>query len=124
MKNTISIWASAVMFVGTLGLACAHASTTAQASYKKPVEVTGCLQQAPIAREYFLYAKDGSVWELSSADKEMYMNNYVGQTVTVAGDPMHSKAALKTVASGQGSQEVKGHLRAMDLVVDSEQCQK
>lgn len=124
MKNTVSTWATALVFVGSLGLACAHASTTSQASYKKPIEVTGCLQQGPIAREYLLYTNDGNVWELSSADKEMYMNNYVGQTVTVAGDPVHSKAGLKTVATDEGSQAVKGHLRAMDLVVDSEKCQK
>jgi len=64
------------------------------------------------------------MWLLSSADKNMYMNNYVGQTVTVAGDSMQSKAGLKTVASGENAVAVKGHLRAMDLAVDSETYQK
>lgn len=52
------------------------------------------------------------------------MNNYAGQTVTVSGDVVHSRAALKTVASDNKSAAVPGQRRAMDLMVDCETGQK
>jgi len=88
------------------------------------VELTGCLRQGPIAKEYLLLTDDGKTWAVTSADRDMYINYYVGQTVTVSGDVVHSTAAIKTLASENKSAAAHGHLRAMDLMVDSETCQK
>ena len=48
----------------------------------------------------------------------MYVNNYVGQAVTVVGDAMRPTADERTDGGAQH------YLRAMDLVVESESCQK
>lgn len=116
MKSTITIWAAAIMFVGTLGLSSAHATNASQAMYKKPVEVTGCLQQGPVSKEYLIQASDGTTWGINEAD--MYVNNYVGQTVTVVGDAMRPTADERIDGGAQH------YLKAMDLVVESERCQK
>ena len=116
MKWTISMWSTAFVFVGTLALASAHATNPSQAGYKKPVEVTGCLQQGPVAKEYLIQASDGTTWGINEADT--LINNYVGQTVTVVGDAMRPTTAEH--ASG-GAQH---YLRAMDLVVESESCRR
>jgi hypothetical protein len=116
MKRTISMWAAAFVFVGTLALASAHATNSAQAMYKKPVEVTGCLQQGPVAKEYLVRASDGTTWGINETD--LLINDYVGQTITVVGD-----AIWPTTAEGV-SGGAQHYLRAMDLVVDSESCQR
>ena len=69
-------------------------------------------------------SNDGSTWGVTSADKNMYMNDYVGQTVTVTGDAVHPSARLKTVASKQDSPTIQHYLRAMDVVVESTACNK
>jgi hypothetical protein len=48
----------------------------------------------------------------------MYVNNYVGQTVTVVGDAMRPTADERIDGGAQH------YLKAMDLVVESERCQK
>ena len=116
MKSTISMWAATMMFVGALGLTSAHAANPSRATYRQPVEVTGCLQQGPAAKEYLIQASDGTTWGINEAD--MYVNNYVGQTVTVVGDAMRPTADERTDGGAQH------YLRAMDLVVESESCQK
>jgi hypothetical protein len=115
MKNTIVMWATAIMFVGTLGMASAPAAS-AQTTYRKPVEITGCLQQGPVAKEYMLKASDGTTWGVNEID--MMMNNYVGQTVTVVGDVMRPSAGERTDGGAHH------YLRARDLVVESDTCQK
>jgi hypothetical protein len=115
MKSTISMWFAAMMFVGTLGLSSAHA-TTSQPTYRKPVEVTGCLQQGPVAKEYLIQAGDGTTWGINETD--VLINGYVGQTVTVVGDAMRPTAGERTAGGAQH------YLRAMDLAVESEGCQK
>ncbi|HZD31143.1 MAG TPA: hypothetical protein VE779_05720 [Candidatus Angelobacter sp.] len=121
MKRTISRWMALMLFGGTVALSSAVASSS-PATYKKTVEVTGCLQQAPISREYLLHENDGQTWEVSSADKDMYMNNYVGKTVTISGDKLPPSPALKTIARTDKADAVDGHVRAMDFVVESETC--
>jgi hypothetical protein len=116
MKSTISIWTAAIMFVGTLGLSTAHATNAMHAVYKKPVEVTGCLQPGPVAKEYLIQASDGTIWGVNEAD--MYVNDYVGQTVTVVGD------AIRPTADERTSGGAQHYLRAMDLVVESDSCRK
>jgi hypothetical protein len=123
MKTMISKWMAAILFAGTLGLASAQAASS-PASYKKPVELTGCLEQGPIAKEYLLRTNDGKTWAVTSADRDMYMNNYAGQMVTVAGDREHLTTTMKTASIDNQPITVVGHLRAMDLTVDSETCQK
>jgi hypothetical protein len=116
MKSVIRIWIAAMMLVGTMGLTSAHATNSSRATYKQPVEVTGCLQQGPVAKEYLVRASDGTTWGINEAD--MYVTNYVGQTVTVVGDAMRPTADERTDGGAQH------YLRAMDLVVESESCQR
>jgi hypothetical protein len=116
MKNTISMWTTAIMFVGTLGIASAPAASASQTTYRKPVEITGCLQQGPVAKEYMLKASDGTTWGVNEID--MMMNNYVGQTVTVVGDVMRPTSSERTAGGAHQ------YLRARDLVVESETCQR
>jgi hypothetical protein len=116
MKSIVNMWAAAMMLVGTVGVTSAHAANTSQARYNNPVEVTGCLQQGPDAKEYLIRAGNGTTWGLNEAD--MYMNKYVGQTVTVVGDAMRPTADERTDGGAQH------YMKAMDLVVESESCQK
>jgi hypothetical protein len=116
MKTKIGVWVATMMFVGTLGITSAHAANASQATYRNPVEVTGCLQQGPVAKEYLIRSSDGTTWGVNEAD--MMMNNYVDQTVTVVGDGMRPTAAERTDGGAQH------YVRALDLVVESETCQK
>ena len=116
MKSIIRVFIAAMVFVGTMGLISAHATNPSPATYRQPVEVTGCLQQGPVAREYLIRASDGTTWGVNEAD--MYVNHYVGQTVTVVGDAMRPTSDERTHGGAQH------YLRAMDLVVESESCQK
>jgi hypothetical protein len=116
MKNTVSKWTLAITFVGALGLASAYATPARSTKHKSPVEITGCLQPGPVSKEYLLEASDGTTWGINEAD--LMMNNYVGQTVTVAGDAIHPTASERKAGGAQH------FLKAMDLVVDSESCQK
>ena len=123
MKRKIGTWMAAVVFVGACALGAAQATPAPQAMHKT-VEATGCLQQGPAPREYVLQGNDGNTWGVIGADKDMYMNDYVGQTVTIAGDAMHPSARLKAAASDPNSPAINHYVRAMDLAVDSESCQK
>ena len=116
MKTNIGIWATAIMFAGTFGALTAHANSTPKASYRAPVEVTGCLEPGPAAKEYVLKASDGTTWGIRESD--MLMNNYVGHEVTVAGDPIHPTASERSTVGAH-------HLiRAYDLAVESNSCSK
>ncbi len=124
MKGKISTWTAVVLFVSAMALATAQATPAPQLTHKKTVEITGCLQQGPVAKEYLLTSNDGTTWGVTSADKNMYMNDYVGQTVTVTGDAVHPSARLKTVSSQENSPTINHHVRAMDVVVESASCKK
>ncbi len=123
MKRNISTWIAAIVFVGALSLASAQATTAPQAT-NKVVEITGCLQQGPAAKEYILQSNDGSTWVVTSVDRNMYMNDYVGQTVTVSGDAVHPSARLRTVSAQQNAPKINHYLRARDVAVVSETCKK
>jgi hypothetical protein len=116
MKSTIHSWVAAMMFAGTLGVPSAHAQNPSPTTYQKPVEVTGCLQQGPVAKEYLIRASDGTTWGVNEAD--MMINNYVDQTVTVVGDAMRPTTKVRTDGAAQR------YLKARDSVVESETCQK
>lgn len=123
MKRKVSTWIAVVVFVGAVALGCAQATPPSHAMHKT-IEITGCLQQGPVAKEYILLGNDGSAWGVTSADKDMYLNDYVGRTVTMAGDAVHPKSRLITVAGEQNSPPISQYIRAMDVAVDSENCKK
>ena len=83
MKATTGIWAATIMFAGTLGVLTAQAASPSKTGYKAPVEITGCLEQGPVAKEYKLQASDGTTWGIRESD--MLMNNYLNHEVTVSG---------------------------------------
>lgn len=116
MKANIGIWAAAIMFAGTLGTLIAQAAPASKAGYKAPVEVTGCLEQGPAAKEYLLRASDGTTWGVRESD--MLMNNYVGHEVTISGDPVHPTASERSAAG------THHFIRAYDLAVESNSCHK
>jgi len=113
MNRLASLSAAGIFLLGTFGLNTAYAAAGSHAP-AKATEVTGCLQPALNAREYTIKSSDGSTWEISTP-RDVYLNNYAGETVTVAGDLSHSGA--KTHKSIH-------HLRAYDVVVDSQNCQQ
>ena len=116
MKANIGIWATAIMFAGTFGTVTAHATSVPKASYRAPVEITGCLEPGPAAKEYVLKVSDGTRWGIRESD--MLMNNYVDHEVTVAGDPIHPTASERSAAGAQH------FVRAYDLAVESNSCSK
>ena len=84
MKSKISTFTAVMLFVGALALVSAQATPAPEATHKT-IEVTGCLQQGPAAKEYVLQSNDGSAWGVVGVDNDMYLNDYVGQTVTLCG---------------------------------------
>jgi hypothetical protein len=116
MKRTLFLAASTVLFFGTAGLTNLSASTNHSMSHSQAVEVTGCLQAGPVAKEYLLQASDGTTWGINETD--MLLNNYIGHSVTVAGDRMHATTAERR--DGGASH----YLLARDVVVENQPCQK
>jgi hypothetical protein len=116
MKAKIGIWATAIMFAGTFGVVTAHATSAPTASYKAPVEVTGCLVPGPAAKEYLLKASDGTTWGIRESG--MLMNNYVDHEVTVSGDPIHPSSSERAAA------DAHHFIRAYDVAVESNSCTK
>jgi hypothetical protein len=116
MKATISLWITTLMFFCTLGTLAAQAAPAPNTVSRQPVEVTGCLEQGPTAKEYLLKTSDGTTWGITETD--MLMNNYVDHTVTISGDRMHPTAAERSAGGAQH------FLRAFDLVVESGTCNK
>ena len=114
MKATISLWITTLIFFCTLGTMAAHATPAPNTASRQPVEVTGCLEPGPAAKEYLLKTSDGTVWGINETD--MLMNNYVDHTVTISGDRMHPTAAERN-ADG-----AKHFLRAFDVLVESSTC--
>jgi hypothetical protein len=116
MKRIINIPAATIFFVGTLGLIGAYAAPTQTASRKSPVEITGCLQQGPAAKEYLIRTSDGTSWGINEGD--LLLNNYLGKSVTVSGDSTHPTASERSAGGAQH------FVKAMDVVVESESCQQ
>jgi hypothetical protein len=117
MKRKLSITASALLFLGTAGLSTALAAPAPSVARPGTTEVTGCLQPGPVAKEYLIHTSDGTTWGVNEV-RDLMLNNYVGQTVTVAGDAMHA------LPSERKSNAASHYVRALDVVVDSESCQK
>ena len=116
MKNLISQLTITICFMASLGLATAYATPAPAASHSKTIDITGCLQPGPSAREYLLHAADGSTWGVTETD--MLMNDYVNKTVTITGDAAHLTTSERKAGGAQH------YVKAMDLVVESESCQK
>ncbi|MGA9565078.1 MAG: hypothetical protein WBS19_06105 [Candidatus Korobacteraceae bacterium] len=116
MRTKVGIWATAIMFAGSFGIVTAHATSASKASYRAPVEVTGCLEQGPAAKEYVLKANDGTTWGIRESG--MLMNDYVDHEVTVSGDPIHPSTSERAAA------DAHHFMRAYDVAVESSSCQK
>ena len=76
----------------------------------------GCLQPGPTGKENLIHTADGTIWGVNETD--MLMNKYVGQTVTIAGD----RIAPTTSERKDGG--ASNYLKAMDVVVENQSCQK
>ena len=116
MKATISLWITTVMFFGALGALAAHATPAPNTASRQATEITGCLEQGPMAKEYLLRTSDGTTWGITETD--MLMNNYVDHTVTISGDRMRPTTAERRAGGAQH------FLRAFDVVVESGSCHK
>ena len=119
MKRKTGMWIAAIAFMVVVG--SVQAAPAPQAM-QKTVEVTGCLQQGPAAKEYVLLGNDDSTWGVISADKDMYMNDYVGETAPLW--ELHAPSARLKAAAAEHSQAIQHYARAMDVAVESETCQK
>ena len=115
MNKTIGIWTAALALFFTLGLAEAYAAPASHSGYGKTVELTGCLQQGPTAKEYMIQNGDGVTWGVNEAD--LYLNHYVGQNVTITGSTMRATTAERKDGGAHHSVE------AMDIEVNSQHCQ-
>lgn len=96
----------------------ASASTKSSAeSSRKPVEATGCLEPASVAKTYTVKTSDGTTWGVTE-DRALLLNNYVGRTVTVSGDPIHPQASERAAVNAAH------YMHAMDVAVDNDKCQQ
>ena len=116
MKKTIGVWIAGLAMVFTLGVVEAYAAPASHMAYGKTVELTGCLQQGPVAKEYLIQNSDGTTWGVNETS-DLYLNHYVGQKVTVAGDVMRPTTAERKDGGAHH------YLDARDVVVDAEHCQ-
>ncbi|HVO63501.1 MAG TPA: hypothetical protein VMT53_21435 [Terriglobales bacterium] len=123
MRNTVSMWIVAMMFISICAVSSAFAAPAP--APRGALVVTGCLQQGPLAKEYLLTANDnGTVWGVTSADRDMYLNTYVGKTVTITGSAESPSALHVTRASSEKDAGATHFLKGSDVLVESETCQK
>ncbi len=115
MKTMIGVWIAAFALVCTLGLAEAFAAPASHTSNSKVVELTGCLQQGPVAREYLL-DNNGTAWGVNETSA-LYLNHYVGQKVTITGNAIHPTMSERKDGGAHH------YLEAMDVAVDAQHCQ-
>ncbi len=115
MKRAFFLSAAAVLLFGTAGLTNLFASPKAEATHTQGIEVTGCLQPGPIAKEYLLHASDGTTWGVNETD--MLLNDYIGKSVTVAGDASHMTTSERKAGGASH------YLLARDVVVEHQSCQ-
>ena len=116
MKRALFLSTAALLFFVTAALTDAAASTNSSTSGSRAIEVTGCLQPGPVAQEYIVQASDGTSWGIN--EKDLMLNDYIGKTVTVAGDP--ARASVEERKSGDASH----YLLARDVVVEHRSCQQ
>jgi len=114
MSKTIGVWLAVFALVCTLGLAEAYAAPASHMSNSKVIELTGCLQQGPVAKEYLIQNSDGTAWGVNEHD--LYLNHYVGQNVTITGSAMRPNTAERKDGGAHH------YLEAMDVVVNNEHC--
>ncbi len=116
MKRMLFLAAAAVLFFATTGLTNLSATTNQSMTHSQAVEVTGCLQPGPVAKEYILHASNGTTWGVNETD--MLLNNYIGRSVTVSGDATHATSS-EHKAGGASH-----YLLARDVVVENQSCQQ
>lgn len=110
----------------TLAMAQEDASGSKDTSGTRTV--TGCLQKGDQANHFQLKGKDGSSWDLTSAN--VSLADHVGHTVsvtgTVANAPAHSvKEGAKSMAHATGvtkDNSETGELKVSDVQMVSESC--
>jgi hypothetical protein len=110
----------------TLAMAQEDASGSKDTSGTRTV--TGCLQKGDQANHFQLKGKDGSSWDLTSAN--VSLADHVGHTVsvtgTVANAPAHSvKEGTKSMAHAAGvtkDNSETGELKVSDVQMVSESC--
>ena len=117
MKTSLLV-ASAALFLFAAGPMSASPAPTHAASQAHPTDVTGCLEQGPVAKEYLIRAADGTEWGVNEDDRDLRLNKYIGRTVTVVGDQEH--ASKEERKEGGASH----YLYARDLMVAGDACQK
>jgi hypothetical protein len=116
------------MLAGAAGLATAQDTT--KTTHKKTRTLTGCLQKGDDANEYNLTTTKGSTWEIKS--DSVKLGEHVGHTVTITGVVANAtahgmkedtKEEMKEHGMDKHATE-HGHLRATDLTMVSDTCQK
>ena len=124
VKRLTGLSVASLFLLGTLSLGVASTETATAGTQQDGEltsnnrgEVTGCLQPADTAREYSITDRNGNVWEIST-DRNVYLNNYVGMTVTVKGDFAGSDN------QSDSSQGTNHRLHATNLVVVAPSCQQ
>ena len=117
MKKSLLL-GSAAVFLFAAGPMMASTAPTHAMSPTHPTDVTGCLEPGPVAKEYLVRSSDGTEWGVNESDRDLRLNNYVGQTVTIAGDPEPASKAERKAG------EASHYLYARDVMVAAESCQK
>ncbi|HVO78944.1 MAG TPA: hypothetical protein VMT39_02915 [Candidatus Bathyarchaeia archaeon] len=115
MKRTVFLSAASLLFAGSIGLGTAFAAPT-PITPPGTKQITGCLAVGPTAREYLLKTSDGATWGVT--EKDMMMNDYVGKQVTITGDVEHPSASVRKEGNATH------YVRARDIVVENDTCQK
>ncbi len=115
MKRALFLSTVMLLFLATGALTDATASTTASTSGSHAVEVTGCLQPGPTAKEYIVQSNNGAKWGINEKG-DLMLNNYVGETVTVAGDAAHVSSQERKAT------DASHYLLGRDVAVDSQTC--
>jgi hypothetical protein len=90
--------------------------------------VTGCLQKADQANHFQLKGKDGSSWDLTSANASLA--DHVGHTVSVTGTVANAaahgmKEGTKSMAHAAGvtkDNSETGEMKVSDVQMVSESC--
>jgi len=112
MKRILSLLAAGLFLFETAATTNIFAAPSPACSH--PLEAAGCLRQGPSAQEYVIQSPDSTTKGIYES-RDLLLNNYVGKTVTVAGDPANHSSK---------DDEASHHMRAMDIVVENQGCQK
>ena len=123
VKRLTSLSAASLFLLGSVSLGVASTATATAQELSKTGELKSnnrgevtvvCSRRTQRGN---IRSRDGNVWEIST-DRNIYLNNYVGMTVTVKGDIADSDN------QSDSSQGPNHRLRATNLVVVAQSCQR